>query len=125
MDVGQSLLLTEQYASLMHLNANFFAHQSYFEPPYRQRNGYTLLLALPGPCSRWRRVYETLLRPSVRPSICLLCPSVLSGPRKRVCCCGSGGQEISIDCCTAGVRRANAGSAALSAYVVAEHRLVL
>ena len=27
-------------------------------------------------------------------------PSVLSG--RRVCCCGLGGQEISIDCCTAG-----------------------
>ena len=66
----------------MHLNANFFAHQSYFEPPYRQRNGYTLLLALPSPCSRWRRVYETLLRssvcPSVHPSVCCVRPSYLA-----------------------------------------------
>ena len=37
-----------------------------------------------------------------------------------------GGQDISIDCCSSGVRRANAGSATLSVYVtlVAEHRLV-
>ena len=33
-------------------------------------------------------------------------------------------QKISIDCCTAGVRRTNAGSATLSAYVVAERGLV-
>jgi len=30
-----------------------------------------------------------------------------------------------MDCCTAGVQRANAGSATLSAYAPAEHRLVL
>ena len=34
-----------------------------------------------------------------------------------------GRQEISIDCCT--MRRANAGSVTLSAYVVAEHTLLL
>ena len=45
-------------------------------------------------------------------------------PLLQVCCCGPGGQEISIDCCSSGVRRANAGSAPLSAYVVAEHWLV-
>jgi len=33
-------------------------------------------------------------------------------------------QKISIDCCTAGVRRTNAGSATLSVYVVAERGLV-
>jgi len=26
-------------------------------------------------------------------------------PLRRVCCCGPGGQEISIDCCTAGARQ--------------------
>ena len=57
-------------------------------------------------------------------------------PLLRVCCCGPGGQEISIDrggrrapqqhgAQQHSVRRANAGSATLSAYVVAEHRLVL
>ena len=35
----------------------------------------------------------------------------------EVCCWGPGGQEISIDCCSSGVRRANADSATLSAYV--------
>jgi len=33
-----------------------------------------------------------------------------------VCCCGPGEQEISIDCCSNSVRRANAGSATLSVY---------
>ena len=39
---------------------------------------------------------------SVRPFVC---PSVPSFGRtlRRVCCCAPGGQEISIDCCTAGV----------------------
>jgi len=45
-------------------------------------------------------------------------------PPLQVCCCKPGGQEILIDCCSSGVRRTNAGSAALSAYVVAERRLV-
>ena len=45
-------------------------------------------------------------------------------PLLQVCCCGPGGQEISIDCCSSDVRRANAGSGTLSAYVVAEHWLV-
>jgi len=36
----------------------------------------------------------------------------------RVCCCGPGGQKISIDCCTAGVQRANAGSGTLVVVVV-------
>jgi len=50
---------------------------------------------------------------SVRPSVPLSRPKSL----RRVCCCGPGWQEISIDCCMAhsrGVRRANA---TLSAYV--------
>jgi len=38
-------------------------------------------------------------------------------PQLQVCCCGPGGQEISIGCCSSGVRRANAGSATSSAYV--------
>jgi len=41
-------------------------------------------------------------------------------PLVRVCCCGPGGQEISIDCCTAGgqqQRRPDAGSATSSADV--------
>ena len=50
-------------------------------------------------------------------------------PLLRVCCCGRGGQQISIDCCTAGWvavsssraaarhTAANAGSATLSADV--------
>jgi len=42
----------------------------------------------------------------------------LSVPLLRVCCCGPGGQKISIDCCTAGVRRANAGSGTLVVVVV-------
>jgi len=46
-------------------------------------------------------------------------------PLSPVCCCGPGGQEISIVCCTAGVRPAKAGSATLSAYEVAEHRLLV
>jgi len=62
---------------------------------------------------------------SVRP---LIYPSLTPGrnmPLLQVCCCGPGGQKISIVCCTAGVRQANAGSATLSAYVVAEHRLIV
>ena len=35
----------------------------------------------------------------------------------RVCCRGPDAQEISIDCCSGVVRRANAGNATLSAYV--------
>ena len=35
----------------------------------------------------------------------------------QVCCCGPSGQEISIDCCSSGMRQANLGSATLSAYV--------
>jgi len=61
--------------------------------------------------------YASVRRPSVSPSVH---PSArrLSqhGPT------AAKPQEISIDCCTVGVRRVNAGSATLSAYVVAEHR---
>jgi len=47
-------------------------------------------------------------------SVCLSVPSfVRRTPLLRVCCCAPGGQEKSIDCCTAGAA-ANAGSGALS-----------
>jgi len=45
-----------------------------------------------------------------------------ASPLLQVCCCGPGGQEILIDCCSSGVRRANSSSATLSAYTqVADH----
>ena len=46
-----------------------------------------------------------------RPSVCLAVPSF----GRRVCCCGPGGQEISIDCCTAGAQRQIANSVASTA----------
>jgi len=73
----------------------------------------------------------------VRPSVCPSVPLACRAPLVRVCCCGPGRQDISIDCCTAGgpevsssraaARRAaaNAASATLSANRnAAEHRLV-
>jgi len=42
---------------------------------------------------------------------------IAANPMLQVCYCGPGGQEISIDCDSSGMRRANAGSATLSAYV--------
>jgi len=69
------------------------------------------------------RVYETVRRPSVRP---FFCPSTMCPQQQTRCCCGLSGQEISIDCWSSGVRRANAGSATLLAYVgIAEHRPVV
>ena len=59
----------------------------------------------------------------VRLSVRLSVPSGRRTPLLRVCCCGPGGQEISIDCCTAAGRRSSAaarpdaGSATLSADV--------
>ena len=46
-------------------------------------------------------------RSSVRPSVCLLVPSVRPIMRKlrRVCCCGPGWQKISTACCTAGAQQ--------------------
>ena len=47
----------------------------------------------------------------IRPSVC---PSVQFGRRTRllrICCCGPGGQEISIDCGTASRRRLAAAAA--------------
>ena len=56
-------------------------------------------------------------RYGVRPSVCVSQQGpTAANPLLDVCCCGPGGQEISIDCCSSGVRRANAGSATLSAY---------
>ena len=54
------------------------------------------------------RVYETVRWPSD-------CPSTAANPLLQVCCCGPGGQEMSIDLLLQ--RHANAGSATLSAYV--------
>jgi len=53
-------------------------------------------------------------------SVWVSVPSGRWTPLLQVCCCGSGGHEISVDCCSSGLRRANVGSATLSAYVVAE-----
>jgi len=41
------------------------------------------------------------VHPSVRSSV----PYGRRSPRLRVCCCGPGGQEISIHCCTAGAQQ--------------------
>jgi len=62
-------------------------------------------------------------RYDICPSVCLSVSvsqhgPIAANPLMQICCCGPGGQEISIDCCTAGAKqRANAGSAMLSAYV--------
>jgi len=57
------------------------------------------------------------VRPSVRPVCLSQHGPIAANPMLQVCCCGPGGQEISIDCDSSGMRRANAGSATLSAYV--------
>jgi len=57
------------------------------------------------------------VRPSVRQSLPAWAAPTAANPLLQVCCCGPGGQEISIDCCSSGGRRAKAGSATLSAYV--------
>ena len=63
-----------------------------------------LLIGTAAAHSMRSRIYATVRCPS-SPSICLsVCPPVPSGhctPLPRICCCGTGGQEISIDCCTA------------------------
>ena len=53
----------------------------------------------------------------VRPSVCPSMGPRAANPLLQVCCCGPSQQEMSIDCCNSGVRRPNAGSATLSAYV--------
>ena len=60
-----------------------------------------------------------MYRYCVRPSVCpMMCPQKENG---FVAACRPGGQDILIDSCTDGAqqqqRRANAGSATLSAYV--------
>jgi len=65
------------------------------------------------PHSVHSRVYEAARCPSVRPSVC----PTAANPPLQICCCGPGGQEKPIDRCSSGVRRENAGSGALSAYV--------
>ena len=45
------------------------------------------------------RVYETVRCPSVCASVRLSVPFAHCSSVRRVCCCGPGGQEISIDCC--------------------------
>ena len=65
------------------------------------------------------KVCETIERPSVCPSVRLFIPSVgRRMPLQRVCCCGPGGQDTSIDRLLHGQRSAaNASSATLSADV--------
>ena len=64
------------------------------------------------------RVYETVRCLSIYPSICLSQHQpTAENPLLQVCCSGPSGEETSIDWCSSGVRRANAGSATLSAYV--------
>lgn len=69
---------------------------------------------------------------SIAGSMKLSCihPSVPSGRHTLllgVCCCGTAGQEILIDCCMAGRQQqqsVNAGTATLAVTYIAEHRLV-
>jgi len=44
----------------------------------------------------------SMSRYRVRPSVCLSVPLARCSNVRRVCCCAPGGQEISIDCYTAG-----------------------
>ena len=60
------------------------------------------------------RVYETVQCLSV----CLSQHGpTAANPLQQVCFCGSCGQQTSIDYCSSSVRRTNAGSATLSAYI--------
>ena len=61
-------------------------------------------------------------RSSIRLSLCLSVPSSCHTPLLQVCSCGPGGQEILIRLLLQW--QVNAGTAVLSAYTVAEHRLV-
>ena len=72
----------------------------------------TWLLALPR--SMRSRIYKTVRCLSVCLSVC---PSTAANPLLQVRCCGPDEQETSIDCCSSGVQRANAGSVTFSAYV--------
>jgi len=69
------------------------------------------------PHSMRSRVYTTVWRPSV----CLSVPSGRRTPLLQVCCCGPGGQEISIDWCSSGgqvraVPRCQRNTACLSSW---------
>jgi len=44
------------------------------------------------------------VRLSVCPSVCVSVPSDICTPLLQICCCGPGGQELSIDCCSSGGR---------------------
>jgi len=71
-----------------------------------EENRIPVLLSYYWYCPRSMHVYVTVPCPSVRPSVPFArCSSVL-----RVCCCGPGGREISIDCCTAGAAEARGRS---------------
>ena len=60
----------------------------------------------------------SMKRYGVRPSVCLSQHGpTAANPLLQVCWCRLGGQEMSIDCRSSGVWRANAGSASLSTYV--------
>ena len=62
-------------------------------------------------------------RYGVGPSVCPLAlrygpvGPTAANPLLQVCCCGLGGQDVSFNCYSSGMRRANAGSASLAAYV--------
>jgi len=67
------------------------------------------------------RVYVRVGCPSVR----LFVPSFGSRtPLRRVCCCGPGEQEISIDCCAAGAQQQIRAVSHYQLTCEAEHRLV-
>ena len=66
------------------------------------------------------------VRPSVRLSVCLSVPSCgRRTPLRRVCSCGHGGQEISIDCCTVAAQRQMRAVPRCQLTHEAEHRLVI
>ena len=75
-----------------------FTYGSYWRCPHTMRS----------------RVYETVRCLSV--CLCRHEPTA-ANPPLQVCCRGPGEQMISIDCCSSGMWRANAGSAKLLAYV--------
>jgi len=71
-------------------------------------------------------VERPFVRPSVRPSVCLSVPSCgRRTPLRRVCSCGHGGQEISIDCCTVAAQRQMRAVPRCQLTHEAEHRLVI
>jgi len=83
------------------------AHYAYWRCPHRMRS----------------RVYVTVGRPSVRLSPCpSVPPFCLRTPLPRVCCCGPGEQEISIDCCTAGAQQQSRRSKCGQCHVVSCRR---